>query len=137
MAAPAIDPAGTVGPFSDWRLPTFPVPLGNDSMAYVFDLDPKVALGVPGWFFVFQEPRAVPRYGFDVSRSGDSALWSDLAWPDVPLARGMFVDVDRPPTFAPADPRGAAWGGTAADMATIAMVRPFRLLFHARALFNV
>jgi hypothetical protein len=137
MAAPAIDPGGTVGPFSDWRLPTFPVPLGNDSMAYVFDLDPKVALGVPGWFFVFQEPRAVPRYGFDVSRSGDSALWSDLAWPDVPLARGMFVDVDRPPTFAPADPRGAAWGGTAADMATIAMVRPFRLLFHARALFNV
>ena len=66
------------------------------------------------------------------SRSGDSALWSDLAWPDVPLARGMFVDVDRPPSSR--DPRGAAWGGTAADMATIAMVRPFRLLFHASTL---
>jgi hypothetical protein len=63
--------------------------------------------------------------------------WSDLAWPDVPLARRVFVDIDRAPTFAPATPAGAAWGGTAADMATIAMVRPFRLLFHARALFNV
>jgi hypothetical protein len=137
MAAPAIDAAGTVGPFSNWKLPTFPVPLGTDSMAYIFDLKVNDALGVPGWFFVFQEPRAVPRYGFDVSRGAESASWSDLSWPDVPLARGMFVDVDRPPTFAPADPRGAAWGGTAADMATIAMVRPFRLLFHARALFNV
>ncbi len=67
MAAPAIDAAGTPGPFSAWRLPKFPVPFGNDSMAYVFDLDVNEALGLPGWFFVFQEPRAVPRYGFDVS----------------------------------------------------------------------
>ena len=51
---------------------------GNDSMAYVFDLDVNVALGLPGWFFVFQEPRAVPRYGFDVSSSGGSASWNDL-----------------------------------------------------------
>jgi hypothetical protein len=137
MAAPALDANGTVAPFATWLLPKFPIPVGADSMAYVFDLDVNQALGIPGWFLVFQEPRAVLRYGFDLSPSGGAATWSDLAWPDVPVARGKFVDIDRPPTFAPADPRGAAWGGTAADMATITMQRPFRLLFHARALFNV
>ena len=137
MAAPAIDAAGTPGPFSAWRLPKFPVPFGNDSMAYVFDLDVNVALGLPGWFFVFQEPRAVPRYGFDVSSSGGSASWNDLGWPDVPIARAKFVDLDQALAFRPADPRGAVWGGTAADMANITFQRPFRLLFHARALFNV
>ena len=112
-------PAGAVGPFSNWRLPTFPVPFGNDSMAYVFDLDLNEALGVPGWFFVFQEPRAVPRYGFDVSRSGDAASWSDLAWPDVPLARGMFVDIVGAPASSRlqirAAPRGAAPRGHGDD----------------------
>jgi hypothetical protein len=140
MAAPAIDAAGTPAPFSAWRLPKFPVPFGNESMAYVFDLDVNTALGDPGWFFVFQEPRAVPRYGFDVSSSGNAASWNDLGWPDVPLERGTFVDLDqerRPLTFRPADRRGAQWAGTAADMATITFQRPFRLLFHARALFNV
>jgi hypothetical protein len=37
------------------------------------------------------------------------------------------------------DRRGVTWGvdATAADVATATLQRPFRLLFHAKALFNV
>jgi hypothetical protein len=137
MAAPATNPAGAVGPFDSWLLPTFPIPFPNDSMAYVFQLDVVRALGSPGWFFVFQEPITVPRYGFDVTRSGPPTTWNDLAWGDVHLSRGMFVDVARGPDVGVPDARGATWGASAADMATVTYQRPFRLLFHARALFNV
>ena len=83
MAAPALNAAGAVGPFASWLLPTFPVPFPNESMAYIFQLDVNVALGSPGWFFVFQEPMTVPRYGFDVSAVVPPTSWNDLAWGDV------------------------------------------------------
>jgi hypothetical protein len=137
MAAPALNAAGDLGPFASWLLPTFPVPFPNEAMAYIFQLDVNVALGSPGWFFVFQEPITVPRYGFDAERSGAATSWNDLAWGDVRLSRGMFVDIGRSPAVVPPQTGGATWGATGADMATISYQRPFRLLFHARALFNV
>jgi hypothetical protein len=139
MAAPALDIQGAVAPFEQWRLPTFPVPLGNDSMAYVFDLDPDAALGSPGWFFVFVEPTSVPRYGFDVTPAATVQSWNDMAWADVRLSRERFVDIRENPARLPVDRRGVTWGvdATAADVATATLQRPFRLLFHAKALFNV
>jgi hypothetical protein len=138
MAAPAIG-AGTAAPFSQWRLPTFPVPLGNESMAYVFDLDPGAALGSPGWFFVFLEPTSVARYGFDVTPTESLQSWNDMSWADVTLSRERFVDSKRPPARLPppANQAGVVWGATAADMAAATLQRPFRFLFHAKALFNV
>ena len=38
--------------------------------------------GDPGWFFVFQEQPAEPRFGLDLPSSygGTAASWNDLSW---------------------------------------------------------
>ena len=141
MAAPARD-GHTAADLSQWRLPEFAMPLGNDSVAYVFNLRASNQGFDPGrWFFVFQEPLTIPRFGLDVSRpAGDPILsWNDVAWGDVTqTTRPLFLDThDGLPT--PANPAGATWDSnraTAADVAAVTVQRPFRILFHGRALLG-
>ncbi len=141
MAAPARN-GQTAGDLAQWRLPEFVMPLGNDAVAYVFNLRLSNQSFDPArWFFIFQEPVSVPRFGLDVSRpAGDAILsWNDVAWGDVTgAARPQFLDTQaRLP--APENPAGATWDPnrvTAADVAAVTVQRPFRILFHARALLG-
>jgi hypothetical protein len=141
MAAPARD-GHTAADLSQWRLPEFAMPLGNDSVAYVFNLRASDQSFDPGrWFFVFQEPLSIPRFGLDVSRPAGDPIqsWNDVAWGDVThTTRPLFLDThDRLPS--PANPAGATWDSnrvTAADVAAVTVQRPFRILFHGRALLG-
>jgi hypothetical protein len=141
MAAPALD-GRTAADLSQWRLPEFAMPLGNDSVAYVFNLRTSNQSFDPGrWFFIFQEPVSIPRFGLDVSRlPGDDILsWNDVSWGDVThTARPQFLDTHAVlPT--PANPAGATWDEnrvTAADVAAVTVQRPFQIRFHGRALLG-
>ena len=141
MAAPALN-GHTAADLSQWRLPEFAMPLGNDSVAYVFNLRAANQSVDPGrWFFVFQEPLSIPRFGLDVSRPAADPIqsWNDVAWGDVTqTTRPLFLETrDRLPS--PANPAGATWDSnrvTAADVAAVTVQRPFRILFHGRALLG-
>ena len=141
MAAPARD-GHTAADLAQWRLPEFAMPLGNDAVAYVFNLRlSNQAFDPARWFFIFQEPVSMPRFGLDVSRPAGEPIrsWNDVSWADV-IQRGrpLFLDPDDGlPT--PVDAAGAVWDanrGTAADVAAVTAQRPFRILFHGRALLG-
>ena len=86
-------------------------------MAYVFDLDVNEALGLPGWFFVFQEPRAVPRYGFDVSTAAASHPGT-MGGPTC-RSHARSSSTSTRPWRSGLPIRAARVGGTATDMANI------------------
>ena len=146
LAAPAGQPPIPDTDPANWKPPLFVLPVDAQTAAYAFALDPvvlqaPVAPATPGWFFAFQEHSYRIRFGFDLPDSDPPDpgrpfdTWNDLDWDRVPAPRG-FAEAGAPiapPANAqgPGDPR---WGADAADIARIALQRPFRVLIHAHEL---
>jgi hypothetical protein len=146
LAAPAGQPPVPDTDPSHWKPPLFVLPVDAQTSAYAFALDPgqlsqPVTPATPGWFFAFQEHSYRIRFGFDLAETEppDPArpfeTWNDLDWDRVPTSRGFAIagmPLD-PPANArgPDDPR---WNADAADIARIALQRPFRVLIHAHEL---
>ncbi|MCW5801494.1 MAG: hypothetical protein KIT31_03840 [Deltaproteobacteria bacterium] len=145
-------PVGARTLAAEQRAPVFAGRLPPDVSFFGFDLSVDQARGVggdPGWFFVFQEQPAEPRFGLDVSApAGPPASWNDLAWTHVAptpeaLAQIGYIDLGAalPPTAALELPGGAAWHLVAAgpgqpfargaDHAAITLQRPVRVAVHA------
>lgn len=104
--------------------------------------------GDPGWFFVFQEQPAEPRFGLDLPSSygGAPASWNDLSWGHlandaaglkaikyIDLAAGMpdtaalETDANDPIWRAAGGPRGCR----SSDIAYITLQIPARIAIHA------
>ncbi|MGH8666800.1 MAG: hypothetical protein ACREUX_21260 [Burkholderiales bacterium] len=101
--------------------PLFRGSLQPDVTFFGFDLDPALATGDPGWYFVIQQQPTEPRFGFDVGIDFGEAT-------HVPLAA------------APAGhalPAGTVWGFNAAHMARILRQLPVRVAIHASELIRV
>ena len=141
---PEPDPAATPAP------PVFALTIDPATTAYAFRIDPNELVAPwsaqqPGWFFVLREHGYRIRFGFDVPRGAAVGKWSDLAWPpDAPVPGGppaapvrdgfAYAGVADPPP----PPGGATerWGANAADMAVIALQRPFQVAIHAHRLLG-
>jgi hypothetical protein len=129
---PDLDPAR-------WLRPLFVVKVDDSTSAYAFRVG-EAALRAqptpqaPGWFFAFQEHSYRIRFGFDAAPGDTYTTWQDLDWSRVPLDRG-FAKATTPPS-PPANPGDVKWGRDSADMACIALQRPFRVAIHASALLQ-
>jgi hypothetical protein len=147
-------PAGSTRPVPDadparWIPPLFVIPVDEQTAAYAFPIDPR-EVGLPpsaqqpGWFFAFAEHGYRLRFGFDdptpVPPDGppDSPepfiSWDRLDWSRVPTPRGFALaggELAPPPGLGPDDPR---WARDSADIARIALQRPFRVFVHAQRL---
>jgi hypothetical protein len=116
-AVPAV-PVGNgrrPGPIEQELHPLFRGSLQPDVTFFGFDLDPDVAKGNPGWYFVIQQQPTEPRFGFDVGiKFGDAT--------HVPLGA------------PPADhtlPDKTKWAFNSAHMAQIIRQQPMRVAIHA------
>jgi hypothetical protein len=121
-----------------------------DVALFGFDLDPEVARGNPGWFFVLQEHPSEPRFGLAAPNGGfggQPASWDKLGWDHLvttaeELAALRYVDLGAALPLEPASPDevGAVWhsGGTppsrSADLAHITLRRPKRFAVHGSIL---
>lgn len=131
-------------------MPEFVVPISDDTTIYAFPSNRLSSATVHrqgnnlGWFFVFQEPVTVPRFGFDLPASDGGApqaaayeTWNDLTWDRVPMDRAFATP--RGAVETPANEQGAEsprWDRDAADTGRIAVQRPFRMGFHADTLLG-
>jgi hypothetical protein len=118
--------------FLQWQPPAFAMKLDNRTTAFAFDLKEEEVRGKPGYYFMFSEPVTGPRFNFDVTPANPMKIWSDLDWDRAPQDKRGFAFAGK--TFAgplPQDTGGARWDGDAADMASIAFARPFRVAYHA------
>jgi len=109
-----------VGPQSTELHPLFRGAMQPDVTFFGFDLDPAVASGDPGWYFVIQQQPTEPRFGFDVEIDFGGASY-------VPLAA------------APAGhavPTGTTWALNGAHMARILRQLPVRVAIHASELIG-
>ena len=98
--------------------------------------DDPAASGDPGWFVVFQEQPAEPRFGLDDEQRPAVTSWNDLAWPDVDTTaadhRGYLEVVATSSTHRLAEQQLVpAWDGRADSLAAILLRRAFRLFVHA------
>jgi hypothetical protein len=130
--SPDLDP-------TTWLLPLFVVRVDESTSAYAFRvgeaaLRARPTPQAPGWFFAFQEHSYRIRFGFDGTPGDAFRTWDDLDWGRIGLVRGFTVAAR--PVAPPADPKGAFWGTDAADMARIALQKPFRVAIHASALLH-
>src|SRR5690606_19824853 len=100
--------------------PLFRGALQPDVTFFGFDLDPAVAVGDPGWYFVIQQQPTEPRFGFDVEIDFGTAT-------HVPLAA---------PPAGHALPAGTTWAFNAAHMARILRQLPMRVAIHASELIG-
>ena len=148
-AAAVLDGHGRA-PGPDENQPIFFGRVEPDIALFGFDVDPIVARGDPGWFFVLQEHPSEPRFGLgeaDAAFGAHPDTWQALTWSHLAasaqdLAALRFIDLGAALPQAPAtpDPKGAAWhaGGTppsrAADLAYITLRRPACLAMHASVL---
>jgi hypothetical protein len=98
----------------------------------------------PGWFFVFEEPPAAPRFGLDVGTRTQAGnvprFWKNVAWGHL-VAHASDLDAIEQATLA--GPLGGirraydqdgfheTWGASASAMARITFQRPLRMLVHA------
>ncbi|HWC25462.1 MAG TPA: hypothetical protein VG474_02660, partial [Solirubrobacteraceae bacterium] len=138
-AAPALDARTAVLDPAQWQAPAFVVRIDEQTAAYAFRHPDPASLRLPpdqapGLFFVFQEHTYRIRFGFDAPGTTPTLdFWDDLDWGDVPQERG-FALADRPLPTPPKDTTGARWRHDAADVASIALQRPFRVLIHSHRL---
>lgn len=124
--------------------------LGGDARFCAFDLEVEEARGDDdglGWFIVFEEHPAGPRFGLDVERQAHAGneprFWANVSW-------GHVVDsFDELETLTHAPALGRlqghthhfdegefqeTWGLDAAAMARITFQRPVRVLVHASSM---
>jgi hypothetical protein len=130
------------------ELPQFAIKVDEQTTAYAFriaesELSTPASPEAPGWFFVFAENGFRVRFGFDepVGPPKPLTTWNDAVWPPaeggqheshVPVARGHAIAGLR---FGPAA-GDARWNRDAADIARIALQRPFRVAIQADVLLN-
>jgi hypothetical protein len=121
-----------------------------DVALFGFDLDPAVARGNPGWFFVLQEHPSEPRFGLAAPNGAlgeQPSTWDKLGWNHLvktaeELSALRYIDLaaELPREPAAPDEVGAVWhaGGSppsrAADLAHITLRRPKRLAVHGSIL---
>lgn len=109
-----------------------------------------------GWFVVFEQPPAGPRFGLDVGRPAQAGgdvdrrpgFWRNASWYHLVDDPARLAELSHATATAgrlagsrarPYDERGAntfqqAWGTDAAAMARITLRRPVRMLVHASAM---
>lgn len=141
-----LDPAAAPLP------PLFTATLDPDVALFAFALDETAARGHvptgssdpvpagPGYFFVLQERPGQPRFGLDSTAPGDGYdTWDDLSWDRlVPAGAALPTYLDASTTVpAPADPGGAIWAATSADLAAILLRSPVMYARHADDLLPV
>jgi hypothetical protein len=121
--------------------PLFGGTLKPDVSFFAFAIPKAKALASatdPGYFFVLQEQDSEARFGLDVDASTLNS-WDNLAWPDVNVAVGRYIDLTTNKANNPTDPGPATWPepadatstGTAADLAYITLQRRVRVAVHA------
>lgn len=125
--------------------PSFVIRVDEITNAYAFDINEaelraSATAAAPGWFFVFAEHGFRIRFGFDEPpEQGQASFgdWQDATWPPVdrdagpgavPFVRGHAFASTR--WEAPAG-AAAAWDKDAADVARVALQRPFRVAVQA------
>jgi hypothetical protein len=150
-------------PRSKLRLPLYDAKADPDIYFFGFDVTVAAARGGtgespgddPGWFFVIKERPGEPRFGFDITKSAELQVWSDLSWEDLlPGAPpGSYLDVSAamtalPPLTAPAaaGPKAdqhaedveIAWNAqmNAADIAYVMYQAPVLVAIHAAELLR-
>jgi hypothetical protein len=103
--------------------------------------------GQPGWFFAFEQPPTLPRFGLDVAKPVQAGktprFWKNVSWAH------QVDDIDALPAMTYARARGRlagttlpydrggfdeTWGKDATAMARITLQRPVRMLVHASAI---
>ncbi len=144
------DPAATP------TTPSFVIKIDAQTNAYAFDIpDEELRRAAtpdrPGWFFVMAENGYRIRFGFDETDTAVPALtgWDAAVWPArdegpdaggdgarVPLRRGFAVAGARFGPPVPGTPDQAAWDSDAADVARVALQRPFRVAIQADVLLD-
>ncbi|OAI44438.1 hypothetical protein AYO43_09130 [Nitrospira sp. SCGC AG-212-E16] len=121
-----------------------------DVALFGFDLDPAVARGNPGWFFVLQEHPSEPRFGLATPGTAFGAhpgSWQGLGWDhlvaseqDLSDLRYIDLGATLPHNPVNADPTGAVWHAAgsppsrAADLAHITFRQPKRFAVHGSML---
>ena len=103
------------GPQTGEVQPLFRGALQPDVTFFGFDLDPALATGDPGWYFVIQQQPTEPRFGFDV---------------EVDFGAATHVPLGAPPA-GHALPPGTTWAFNGAHMAQITRQQPVRVAIHA------
>jgi hypothetical protein len=131
--------------------PMFFARVDPDIALFGFDLDPKVARGDPGWFFVLQEHPSEPRFGLAAPTGAygvQAATWEQLAWDHLAASadqlaalRTIDLNATLPPDPVQFDPvNGPFWhgntspGSRAGDIAHITLRHPKRLAVHGSRL---
>jgi len=108
------------GPMESEIHPLFRGSLQPDVTFFGFDLDPAVATGDPGWYFVIQQQPTEPRFGFDV---------------EIDFGKATHVPLTAPPA-GHALPPGTTWAFNGAPMAQITRQQPVRVAIHASELIK-
>jgi len=108
------------GPMESEIHPLFRGSLQPDVTFFGFDLDPAVATGDPGWYFVIQQQPTEPRFGFDV---------------EIDFGKATHVPLTAPPA-GHALPPGTTWAFNGAHMAQITRQQPVRVAIHASELIK-
>jgi hypothetical protein len=106
------------GPQTAELHPLFRGALQPDVTFFGFELDPALAKGDPGWYFVIQQQPTEPRFGFDV---------------EIALGDATHIALDAPPA-GHALASGTTWGLNAAHMASALRQLPVRVAIHAAEL---
>lgn len=119
--------------------PLFGIRVDDATTAYGFEISPA-ALTAEAWFFVFAEHSHRLRFGFD-EPPADGVVpfdtWQDLTWASpLPVRRGHAMAGDELPPPALVGPDGPWWRRDSADIARIALQRPFRVAIQATVLLG-
>jgi hypothetical protein len=153
-AAEAEHDANGRHPGANEKHPIFFGRVQPDVALFGFALDPVVARGDPGWFFVLQEHPSEPRFGLaapgiapDIVYGAQPASWLALGWDHLvaskqDLSNLRYIDLAAMLPLDPvnADPTGAVWHAAgsppsrAADLAHITFREPKRFAVHGSML---
>ena len=128
-----------------WKRPVMVLGLDEQTAAYAFELPES---DVHDWWFVLAENSQRVRFGFDTPETRAAQAeegtfveqpappWSDLDWSAVDAGRG-FAEIDGrvlPAAGTPAPMIAGQWN--AAEVANMALQRPFRVVRSARSLIG-
>jgi hypothetical protein len=108
------------GPIEQEVQPLFRGALQPDVTFFGFDLDPAIATGDPGWYFVIQQQPTEPRFGFDV---------------EIDFGDATHVPLTAPPA-GHVMPAKTKWAFNGAHMAQITRQQPVRVAIHASELIK-